>query len=78
MLYNAEIKSATLDALTQRVSSVADVIIGLLSEGYIPNKNKATKIQVGIMLIDAFNVADVLSVEQHRKLENLYNKFISL
>lgn len=78
MLYNVEIKKATLDALENRVSSVANVIVGLLSEGYIPNKNKAIKIQVGLMLIDAFHCIDVLSVEQHKKLENIYNKFISL
>lgn len=78
MLYNAKIKTATLDALANRVSSVANVITGLLEEGFVPNKNKATKIQIGLMLIDAFNCADVLSVEQHRSLENLYNKFISL
>lgn len=78
MLYNVETKKATLDALENRVSSVANVITGLVSEGFVPNKNKTTKIQIGLMLIDAFNCADVLSVEQHRSLENIYNKFISL
>ena len=78
MLYNNEIKEATLSVLEERVLSVVDLSIVLISEGYIPNKNKATKLQWSSILIDAFENIDVLSEEQHRKLENLYNKVISL
>lgn len=78
MLYDNEIKEATLDILEERVLSVVDLSITLIAEGYIPNKNKTTKLQWSSILIDAFENIDVLSEEQHRKLENLYNKVISL
>ena len=78
MLYNNEIKEATLDTLEERVLSVVDLSIALVSEGYIPNKSKTVKLQWSIILIDAFENIDVLSKEQHRKLENLYNRVISL
>ena len=78
MLYNEEIKEVTLDTLQDRVLSVTDLSIALINEGYIPNRNKTTKLNWSIILIDAFENADVLSKEQHRKLENLYNKVIAL
>ena len=78
MLYDNEIKEATLGILEERVLSVVDLSITLIAEGYIPNKNKTTKLQWSSILIDAFENIDVLSEEQHRKLENLYNKVISL
>jgi len=78
MLYNNEIKEATLNTLEERVLSVVDLSIALANEGYIPNRNKTTKLNWNIILIDAFENADVLSKEQHRKLENLYNKVIAL
>ena len=78
MLYNVKIKEAMLDTLQDRVSSIVDVSMALINEGYIPNKKKVTKLNWGIILIDAFENIDVLSIEQHRKLENLYNKVISL
>ena len=78
MLYDNEIKEATLGVLEERVLSVVDLSITLIAEGYIPNKNKTTKLQWSSILIDAFENIDVLSEEQHRKLENLYNKVISL
>jgi hypothetical protein len=78
MLYDVEIREATLSILEERVLSVVDLSIMLISEGYVPNKNKTTKLQLSSILIDAFENIDVLSEEQHRKLENLYNKVISL
>ena len=78
MLYNEEIKEVTLDTLHDRVSSVIDISIALINEGYIPNKNKSIKLQWSTILIDAFENIDVLSNAQHRQLENLYNKVISL
>ena len=78
MLYNVENKEAMLDALNDRVSSIVDVCVALINEGYIPNKNKYNKLSWSIIMIDAFNNIDVLSVEQHNKLETLYNKVMTL
>lgn len=78
MLYDVEKKQMMLDALDARVSSIVDVCIALIQEGYIPNKNKSTKLSWSTILIDAFNNIDVLSVEQHNELEELYSKIMSL
>ena len=78
MLYDAEKKQDMLDTLTNRVSSIVDVCVSLAQEGYIPNKNKYNKLAWTTIMIDAFDNIDVLSVEQHNKLETLYNKVMTL
>lgn len=78
MLYDVEKKQMVLDTLENRVSSIVDVCIALIQEGYIPNKNKSVKLSWSVILIDAFNNIDVLSIEQHNELEELYSKVMSL
>ena len=78
MLYDAEKKQDMLDTLNNRVSSIVDVCVSLIQEGYIPNKNKFNKLFWTTIMIDAFDNIDVLSVEQHNKLETLYNKVMTL
>lgn len=78
MLYDVEKKQIMLDTLENRVSSIVDVCIALIQEGYIPNKNKSVKLSWSAILIDAFNNIDVLSIEQHNELEELYSKVMSL
>lgn len=78
MLYDVEKKQMMLDTLENRVSSIVDVCIALIQEGYIPNKNKRVKLSWSAILIDAFNNIDVLSIEQHNELEELYSKVMSL
>ena len=78
MLYDVEKKQDMLDTLNNRVSSIVDVCVALIQEGYIPNKAKQTKLSWTVIMIDAFENIDVLSVEQHNKLETLYNTVIAL
>ena len=78
MLYNVEEKQMMLDALENRVSSIVDVCVALVKEGYIPNKNKYVKLSWTAIMIDACNNMDVLSSEQHTKIENLYSKIMML
>ena len=78
MLYDAEKKQEMLDTLTNRVSSIVDVCVALVNEGYIINKNKLNKLSWSMIMIDAFENIDVLSVEQHNKLESLYDKVMTL
>lgn len=78
MLYDADKKQEMLDTLNTRVSSIVDVCVALAQEGYIPNKNKFNKLSWTTIMIDAFQNVDVLSVEQHTNLENLYNKVMML
>ena len=78
MLYNVGNKESMLDTLNNRVSSIVDVCIALIEEGYIPNKNKNTKLSWSVIMIDAINNMDVFSVEQHNKIEELYSKVMAL
>ena len=78
MLYDVEKKQMMLEALDARVSSIVDVCIALIQEGYIPNKKKSVKLSWSTILIDAFNNIDVLSIEQHNELEELYNTVMTL
>ena len=78
MLYDADKKQEMLDTLNTRVSSIVDVCVALIQEGYIPNKNKYNKLSWTTIMIDAFENIDVLSVEQHANLEELYNKVMML
>ena len=78
MLYDADKKQEMLDALNNRVSSIVDVCVALVNEGYNLNKSKLTKLSWTTIMIDAFDNIDVLSVEQHTNLEELYNKVMML
>ena len=78
MLYDAEKKQDMLDTLENRVSSIVDVCVALVNEGYNLNKSKLNKLSWTTIMIDAFENIDVLSVEQHTNLEELYNKVMML
>ena len=78
MLYDADKKQEMLDTLENRVSSIVDVCVALVNEGYNLNKSKLTKLSWTTIMIDAFENIDVLSVEQHTNLEELYNKVMML
>ena len=78
MLYEPKLKEAMLVVLEDRVTGIANCIAALLNEGYIPNKNKITILDWSSILIDAYENVDVLSEEQHEKLDRLYNKVLKL
>lgn len=78
MLYDAEKKQEMLDTLENRVSGIVNVCVALVNEGYNLNKNKLNKLSWTMIMIDAFENIDVLSVEQHNKLESLYDKVMTL
>jgi len=78
MLYKSDLKETMLDVLENRVSGIADCIQALFEQGYIPSNNKRTILAWSSILIDAYENIDVLSVEQHTKLDNLYNKVLKL
>ena len=78
MLYEPNLKQAMLDVLENRMSGIADCIQVLFDNGYIPNKNKMTILNWSAILIDAYENVDVLSKEQHDKLDIIYNKVLKL
>ena len=78
MLYKSDLKETMLDVLENRMSGIADCIQALFEQGYIPNNNKRNILSWSAILIDAYENIDVLSVEQHNKLDNLYNRVLKL
>lgn len=79
MLYNNQnLKKTMLGVLKNRTSSIADCIQNLISEGYVPNKNKTIILSWSTLLIHAYENIDVFDKEQHDKLDNLYNKVLKL
>ena len=78
MFYKSEIESTMVDILKDRMSSIADSILVLLENGYIPNKNKIFILSWSPMLINAFETIDLLNDEQRHKLINLTNKILGV
>ena len=78
MLYEENIKSAVLDTLENRVSGIADCIVALIEEGYIPNKVKSVILDWSSILIDAYENIDVLTKEQQDNIDRIYNTVIKL
>lgn len=78
MLYEPKLKETMLDVLNERMSGISSCIQVLFDNGYIPNKNKMTILNWSAILIDAYENVDVLSIEQHNKLDNIYNKVLKL
>ena len=78
MLYEPKLKQTMLAVLENRTAGIADCITALLNEGYIPNKNKYTIFDFTAILIDAYENIDVLTEEQHEKLDILYNKVLKM
>ena len=78
MLYEPALKDTMLDVLQNRMSGIADCITVLFDNGYIPNKNKMTILNWSGILIDAYENVDILTKEQQNRLDNTYNKVISL
>ena len=78
MLYEAKLKEAMLDVLHDRISGIADCILVLVDNGFIPNRNKMTILDWSSILIDAYENIDVLSKEQHESLDRIYNQVLKL
>ena len=78
MLYEPKLKQAMLDVLEERMSGIADCIVVLLDQGYIPNRNKTTILDWTSILVDAYENVDVLTEQQHKNLDDIYNKVLKL
>ena len=67
-----------LDTLHNRVSSISSIIKFLADEGYTPNTKILTILKWSSLLIHAFENIDIFDGEQKAKIEELYNKVITL
>lgn len=78
MLDNVNLQDTMLDALKERVSSIASVIVNISQEGYIPNKHKYTKIALSLAMFRVIDNNISLTEAQRNNINSLYNKIINM
>jgi hypothetical protein len=78
MIYDVKLKEKILDILEDKISNTSNNVAIFFNEGYIPDKNKAIIINWASILTHAYENIDVLTKEQHIKLDILYNKIMKL
>lgn len=78
MLYTSSHNLAILDNLDERLADIANCILALYSEGYIPNKKKKVKVSWLIALSHCYDNVDIFGIEREEKLNNIRNKIANL
>lgn len=73
-MYDEAIKDIAKNNLEQKAISIVNTTVVLAAQGYIINKAKQVKLDWSSILIHAFENIDVLSPEQQKSIEVLYNK----
>lgn len=67
-----------IESLEDKVLSIVNTNIALLSQGYLINKTKYIRADWSSLLIHAFENIDVLSKDRQNKIEQLYNKVMMI
>ena len=73
-MYDEAIKDIARNNLEQKAIGIVNTTVALAAQGYIINKVKQVKLDWSSILIHAFENIDVLSHEQKKSIEVLYNK----
>ena len=73
-MYDEAIKDIARNNLEQKAIGIVNTTVSLAAQGYIINKAKQVKLDWSSILIHAFENIDVLSPEQQKSIEVLYNK----
>ena len=73
-MYDEAIKDIARNNLEQKAIGIVNATVALAAQGYIINKAKQVKLDWSSILIHAFENIDVLSPEQQKSIEVLYNK----
>ena len=73
-MYDEAIKTIAISNLEQKTIGIVNTTVALAAQGYIINKAKQVKLDWSSILIHAFGNIDVLSPEQQKNIEVLYNK----
>ena len=77
-MYNDDFRDNILDDLESRKLAIVNTVVELASQGYFANKLKYIRLDWTSILIDAFQNIAMFTKEQQVKIEQLYNKIISL
>ena len=73
-MYDEAIKDIARNNLEQKTIGIVNTTVALAAQGYIINKVKQVKLDWSSILIHVFENIDVLSPEQQKSIEVLYNK----
>lgn len=77
-MYNDEIQNTIISKLEEKVISIVETNLALLSQGYLVNRLKYVKLEWSSILIHSFENIDIFNDEQQNKIEQIYNKVMSL
>lgn len=72
-MYDEAIKNIAINNLEQKVISIVNTTIALAAQGYVVNRRKQIKLEWSSILLHAFENIDVLTPEQQKSIEVLYN-----
>lgn len=73
-MYDEAIKNIAINNLEQKTIGIVNTTIALTAQGYIVNRRKQIKLEWSSILLHAFENIDVLTPEQQKSIEVLYNK----
>ena len=73
-MYDEAIKNIAINNLEQKAIGIVNTTIALNAQGYIVNRRKQIKLEWSSILLHAFENIDVLTPEQQKSIEVLYNK----
>lgn len=72
-MYNDEIQESVISDLENKEITIANVVVNLVSQGYLVNNRKKFKLDVTSILIDAFENINIYTSEQQSSIERIYN-----
>lgn len=73
-MYDDAIKDIAINNLEQKAIGIVNTTIALAAQGYIVNRRKQIKLEWSSILLHAYENIDVLTPEQQKSIEVLYNK----
>ena len=73
-MYDETLKDIAIRNLEQKAIGIVQTTVALAAQGYIVNRRKQIKLEWSSIILHAFENIDVLSPEQQKSIEVLYNK----
>ena len=73
-MYDDGLKDIAINNLEQKAIGIVNTTIALAAQGYIVNRRKQIKLEWSSILLHAYENIDVLTPEQQKSIEVLYNK----
>ena len=72
-MYDSKIRDAIIGSLESEVSNITHGVEILASQGYSINECKKTRMRNASMLVHGYENINILTKEQQRKLDEMFN-----